>query len=120
MTISTASIQAAAVGEDVDLAGSWDKFWKALMGAGQVQGLFNVLAIVGVALIAWAIVKWAWDRRRGGGGGFGGGGGGGGITGALLVGVILAAPNLILPAVLNVLDLVIDAVVKIWQNNGVK
>jgi hypothetical protein len=118
MTISNAVIMAAP-GEDVDLAGSWTSFWTAIKqgGGANFTSLLNVLAIFGMCLVAWAIVKWAWDRRRGGGGGFGGGGSNG-VTGALLVGVVLAAPNFILPAVLSVLDLVIDAVMKIWDNNG--
>lgn len=118
MNILTASIRAAGSGQgtDVDLSGSWSAFWRALPGG--VSNLLNLLAIVGVALVAIAFIKWAWDRRRGMGGGFGGGGGSQGIVGAVIVGIVLAAPNLVIPAVLSVLDLLIDAVVSIWQNEG--
>lgn len=101
----------------VKLKESWTDFAAALPE--QVNSLLNLLAIFGMLLIAWAFIKWAWDRRKGGGMGMGGGGGGG-IVGALIVGIVLAAPGFVIPAVLGVFDLFINAVVSIWNDNKVE
>lgn len=100
----------------VDLAGSWNNFKDALGSTAGVGQLLNLLAIVGMALIAAAFLKWAWDRRKSGGMG----GGGNGMMGALIVGFVLSAPGFIIPAVLGVLDLLINAIVNIWNKNAVK
>lgn len=103
----------------VDLKGSWTKFENAVSSATGIGSLLNILAIFGMLLIASAFIKWAWDRRKSGGMG-GGGGGGGAITGALIVGIVLSAPGFVIPAVLGVFDLFINAIVSIWNNNKVQ
>lgn len=101
----------------VNLKGSWTKFEDAVSSAAGIESLLNILAIFGMLLIAAAFIKWAWDRRKSGGMG---GQGGGAITGALIVGIVLSAPGFVIPAVLGVFDLFINAIVSIWNNNKVQ
>lgn len=104
---------ATAAGANVDLSGAWKGLWTAItVGVG--DGLPRLMAAIGVALVAWAIVKWAWDRRRGGGAG-----GGGGIMGALVIGSILAAPSTILPIALVLVDGIANAGIKIWDSSNI-
>ena len=102
---------AMAAGDTVNFRESWSKFWSSLTSSTGIGGLFTLLSLVGMLLVAMAIIKWAWDRRRGGGGG-----GSGAIIGAVIVGALLSAPNLIIPIVLLIVDVVINAVAKIVTN----
>lgn len=94
----------------VDLSGQWALFTSSLKG---IQPLMNLLAVIGMIIVAWAFVKWAWDRRRGGGMG-----GGQGLSGALIVGLLLSAPGFVIPAGLGVFDIVINALVGIWNKTA--
>ncbi len=100
--------------EKIDLSSSWDDLWNAV-SAGVGPGLTRLLAVVGVALVAFAILKWAWDKRKGGGGM---GRGGGGVGGALIIGALLSAPDVLMPIALKLADGVINAVVQIWNNTN--
>lgn len=104
-----------AAAEKVDLSGGWDQFWSALKGASGMDQILNLMTIIGVIIVVFALLKWTWDRRRGGG--FGGGGGSGGVWGALLVGAVLTAPALLFPIMLTVLDVIANAVVSIWNKS---
>ncbi|MDU6150912.1 MAG: hypothetical protein E6640_01635 [Actinomyces urogenitalis] len=64
-----------------------------------MNGLFVLLACVGVGLIAVSIISIAWEKRRGGG--FGGMGGSGARLGWVIVmGAVFAAPKIIIPVLL--------------------
>lgn len=97
----------------VDLSTQWSTFTSAL---GPIKPLMNLLAVIGMLIVAWAFVKWAWDRRRGGMSM--GGGGGHGLSGALIVGLLLSAPGFVIPAGLEVFDVVINALVNIWKKTA--
>lgn len=88
---------------DVDFAGGWNKVWSAVSGV-MGQGLANLLTAIGVILIVAAIFKWFWDRRRGGGGG-----GGTPLVMAIVIGTILAAPQVVIPIFLKIVDWVANA-----------
>lgn len=94
---------------EVNLRGSWLKFWQAVTGG--YDGLINMMAIIGVALVVFALIKWAWDRRRGGSMGQGAQP----LWGALIPGAILAAPNVILPILLQILDWLANIVLSLVQ-----
>ncbi|GAB2733291.1 hypothetical protein [Nocardioides pakistanensis] len=99
---------------DIDLSGAWDKFWGAITAASGADQIINLLGIIGVALVAMALIKWAWDRRRGGGGGMGQQSSA--VWGALLIGAILSAPGVILPILLTFMDVIANAGISIWNN----
>lgn len=100
-------------GLGINLKGSWNEFAAAVNNATGIGSLLDLLAIVGMLIVAAAFIKWGWDRRKSGL--QGAGQGSGGLTGALIVGLILAAPGFVIPAVLGVFDIFINALVRIWN-----
>lgn len=93
------------MGNTVNLAAAWAGLWGKVSG-GSAAGLITLLTWVGVGMVAFAILKWAWSRRRGGAQA--------GLLGwPMFVGAALAAPNAVIPAVLWVIDLLANAVVNI-------
>lgn len=99
---------------NVNLKGSWDDFAQAVNNATGLGSLLELLSIVGMLIVAAAFIKWGWDRRKSGL--QGAGQGGGGLMGALIVGLILAAPGFVIPAVLGIFDIFINALVRIWNS----
>lgn len=95
-------------GRTVDTAGGWNRLSGAITSGW--SGLFTAAAIIGVALIVFALVKWAWERRRGGGMG-----NSGPMWGALLPGFILIAPLLLIPLVLNLFDFIANIAVQVFR-----
>ena len=73
--------------------------------------LTTLLTSIGMVLVAFAIIRWLWDRRRSGFQGnhsdpmwtFG-------------VGAVLAAPDVIIPLLLGLADLVTNTVVGLFRN----
>ncbi|XKH58638.1 hypothetical protein LG293_16435 (plasmid) [Citricoccus nitrophenolicus] len=96
----------AAAPAKVDLSAGWTKVIAALESGW--SGLLTALTFVGILLIVWALVKWAWDRRRGGGMQ-----GSGPMWGALIPGFILVAPKILIPFLLNLFDIVANLVLRL-------
>lgn len=88
----------------MDLVGGWDNLWNGITGSSNI-GL--VMAVVGVALIAFFMLKWLWQKRNGAGGGFPWIGVG--------LGAVLAGPEWLFPLLLRILQLIINIVVGIVE-----
>lgn len=84
---------------NLNLVTAWNTLWKQLTS--WAPGLGTVLAVLGLGIIAWFVVKWLWDKRRGGQGG-----GGGFPTMALILGLVLAGPTVTLPIVLSIAQVI--------------
>ncbi|GAA4033882.1 hypothetical protein GCM10023063_17180 [Arthrobacter methylotrophus] len=95
--------------DKVDLQGGWDAFWGAITTG--FPGITTLMTVVGVCLVVFALIKWAWDRRRGGGMGQGSQP----LWGALVPGAILAAPAVLFPLLLSILDFVANIAIKLAQ-----
>lgn len=97
---------------NVNLASGWSTLWSAISGAigTQVTGL---LTIIGVIIVVLAVGKWIFDKRRGGRVTEGTDR----ILWALVAGALLAAPQVIIPIFLNVLDAIINAILAV-ANTG--
>lgn len=98
---------AAPMASTVNLKGGWETFWDAITAG--FPTITNMMTIIGVILVVFALLKWAWDRRRGGGMGQGAQP----LWGALIPGAILAAPDMLFPILLGILDLVINVVISL-------
>lgn len=95
-------------GSTLDLSGAWSAFWRGIS-----SGLGNLpmaLAIIGMLIIVGGLVKFFWDKRRGGGGNTSQ------LAWTSIVGSLLAAPNLILPLLLGIIDLVVNMIVKLVKS----
>lgn len=95
-----------AAADTVDLAGAWSGLWGRVSGASGVSGLVTMMTWVGVAMVVFAIGKWAWSRRRGGAQA-------GQIGWPIFVGALLAAPNAVIPGVLWMVDLLVNAFINL-------
>ena len=120
MLTTLTTILASENGDTVDLRGGWESVWNGLKdGNPAFAGVMNLLTAVGAVIVVMAIAKLLWEKRRGSGGGGGmGGGKTDGIMWALALGAILAAPNLILPVLLTILDSVANGIASVFQNTA--
>lgn len=85
----------------VDLVGPWNELIGAIPG-----GFLNFLAIIGVALIVVGFATWAWQRRRGGGSSSN-------FVWMTIIGIICAAPKLLIPGVLKLIEYIFEAIGKL-------
>lgn len=101
----------------VNLRSKWNEFWGAFKDSTGMDQIIALASFIGVGLIAWSLLKWAWDRRRGQGGG---GRGGQGVMGSLVIGLVLIAPEILFPVALQIMDVIANAALKIWESSGGK
>ncbi|MGO1409798.1 hypothetical protein [Microbacterium sp.] len=87
----------------MNLAQGWTNIWNNLVPS----GLQTVLAVVGVAIIAFSLLGWLWSKRKAQGGN---GVASGFPVMAMVLGCLCAGPNVILPAVLAALGGLIDII----------
>ena len=94
----------------VNFQSGWSTVWKSVSGAVGAQ-LTTLLTAIGVVLVVFAIIRWLWDRRRSG---FQGNHSG--LLWTIGVGAVLAAPDVIIPLLLGLADLITNAVVGLFGN----
>lgn len=87
-------------GTHSSLASSWQTFWSGLTGNSGI--FFNVLGVVAAVLIVGVLVMWLFKKARGRSEGFGS------LGIWLIVCAFLAAPGIIIPAVLRIVDAIIN------------
>lgn len=87
---------------NLNLVTAWNTLWTQLTS--WAPGLGTFLAVVGLLVIVLAVGKWAWDKRRGNGGGSF-------PTMALIFGLLLAGPTIVVPVVLSILQLLFAIIV---------
>ena len=88
----------------VDLVKTWGTVWASVKHAGGYSQLSNVLTLVGTLLVVVSIARWIWSRR------------GSGhphphshVLWTMAVGALLILPDAVVPALLTVADVVINA-----------
>ncbi|WIB65535.1 hypothetical protein [Curtobacterium sp. MCBD17_040] len=89
----------------VNLSGSWSTLWGAISSATGWSHVQTFLSVIGVVIIIGSIAVYLFERRRGGGGRHMN------ILWAGLFGALLAAPSLIIPTALSLIDFVIGVLV---------
>lgn len=96
--------------DKVNLAGGWNTLWGAISGVvgGQVM---TILTIIGVIMVIASVAVYIFNKRRGGGVAQGLGS----VLWTLVAGALLAAPQVIIPLLLTLLDLVINALIAIFR-----
>ena len=88
----------------VDWVAAWTGMWGRIVGGADVADLVLVLSYVGVGFVVFAVIKWGWSRRRGSAQA--------GLLGwPMFVGAALAAPTVVIPAVLWLLQLPVNAII---------
>lgn len=97
----TSAVSLAPMG--ADFHSGWDKLWNTITGS--VPGLSGLIAMIGVALIVWAIGKWFWRKRTGGGADSSG------LLWTLAVGTIMVMPSAVVPLLLKFAEWAVNLVV---------
>lgn len=98
---------------NLNLVTAWNTLWTQLTS--WAPGLGTFLAVAGLLVIVITVGKWLWDKRRGGGaGGF--------PTMALIFGLLLAGPTIVVPVVLSIFQVLFAIVVSIigWFTSTIK
>lgn len=91
----------------IDFSGAWSRFWGAISGS--LGGLADLLAVVGMLMLVGAFFGWLMQKRKGGGFSQGASG----LVVTMLVGGILAGPNILIPIFLNLFDFAVNAAVSL-------
>ena len=89
----------------VDFVSAWSNLWAPVRSAGNGQ-FITILAMVGVALIVFSIFSFFWQRRRGGGMN-----GVGSQLVPLILGGLLAGPDVVVPILLWCAQTVVNVLV---------
>jgi hypothetical protein len=103
--------------DDVNFRGGWDAIIKALESATGSEALFEILSVAGVAVVVAAFVVSLIFNRRRGGNPFAGHGST--VVGAVVAAGLLAAPKVVIPALLWVVDVIGNAVIQAFRNSGI-
>jgi cell shape-determining protein MreD len=93
----------------VDLSGGWSTFWNAVTSSAGTP-LTGILSVLGVCVLVFTLASYFWQRARGQGHNDSGK-----LVWALAVGAVLAAPGVIFPLILGLMDMVANAVISIYQ-----
>lgn len=88
----------------IDLTGGWDTIWGAVSSTDPT--FFKVMTVVAVALLIGALIGFAWKKRNGGGNTKP-------LLWTIVVAAILAGPQVIIPIVLNIIEVLIDLIANI-------
>jgi len=110
--MSIAPVTVLASSGSLDLAGNWNTLWTSLTAATGFSHVQTLLAIIGLIVIVIAIGVYLFERRRGGGAKHIN------VLWAALAGALLSGPNVILPAILGLLDFVVNSIASGLTNIG--
>lgn len=83
-----------------NLASTWATFWNKI--SGPLGGLVTLMSFIGIVLLVYGIAKYFLDRRRGGANT-------GQLMWAIGVGALLVTPQVIIPLLLRLADLLVNA-----------
>lgn len=94
--------------DEFDLSGVWDTFWTAVTeSAGQS---FSVaLSVVGLMIVIGALLGYVWKRWRSTDARMGQ------LWLAILLGAVFAAPGILIPLALFLVDLIVNVGINLWN-----
>ena len=92
----------------IDLVGPWEKFWDVVSGA-LPDAVNTTIVLIGIGLILFTVIKYLWDKRRGQGGKASP------VWWTLAFGAVLLAPDVLLPLVLSIFEIVINLFLRLVQ-----
>lgn len=95
------------MGDRVDLRTPWNNVINGIAGTAG-QNLLTLLAAVGVLILVFALLSFFWQRRKGGGMS-----GMGSLTMPIIIGGILAAPRVVIPILLWLIEVAVNFILGI-------
>ena len=103
----TYPLVAAGGSTKIDLEGNWNDFWSQIVKDPDTQALLVKVGWIGALIAVSSILTFFWQKRKGRGGQ------GGGMSSvpvyAFVVGAILSAPGVMIPKILQLLDIALNA-----------
>lgn len=105
--------KAATANDPVDFSGAWDALWTAQSLSPEAERL---MTIAGGGLILYSIITFAWQRHRGRPDRGGRNNNGNGLAWTILIGCLLAAPEVIFPLLLTGVDTVANTVLNAMRS----
>jgi hypothetical protein len=94
----------------INLSGDWTSLWNPI--SSQLGPVMTILSWAGVLIVVGGVAKWAWDRKKGMPGRHGG------VLWALAIGALLAAPGVVIPIILGLADVVVNAIAGALGSSG--
>ena len=93
---------------DINLKDSWDTLWTSVtQGFGKAP---QIMTVIGLIVLVFALAKYFWDRRKNGSANAHP------VWSAIIVGGILAAPQVVFPVLLFVADGLANIGLALFQN----
>ena len=86
----------------INLANSWSTAWTAI--SGPLGAFASLMGVIGALMVVVGVAGYIWERRRGGGGSHSK------LIYTIVIGAILAAPGVVVPALLTAVDFLINAI----------
>ncbi|GAA4924896.1 hypothetical protein [Nesterenkonia rhizosphaerae] len=102
---------AASINQRTNFSDAWSRVWNAIVRGIGGDSLNLIMNSIGILLILAALIGYFWQHRRG----TGWGNGATGIVGAGVIGLVLLAPNIILPLALRIVDWVVNIVLRLFR-----
>jgi len=88
---------------NVNLSAAWTTFWSAI-NRGQISTLLTIVTVIGLIVMVSALLGFVFKKRRGGGGDTKG------LWWAIAIGALCSAPNVLIPVILKLIDLIVNIV----------
>lgn len=98
----------------VDLSGQWSKLWNLIKGVTGIGSWLDFFGLLGLACIIFALIRMFWSNYRHNTP-LKDGAKQASVLGSIIVGMIFAAPTIIIPLLLNLVDIVANAIIKIFN-----
>lgn len=93
---------------EVDLSGQWGTLWGAVKSA--IPSISTILGMIALVLVVVATISWVWGKRRNVRAGDNQP-----MIGAIVVACVFAAPDLVFPLLLTIVDGLANFAINITQ-----
>ncbi len=91
------------------MASSWSSFWSTVQSATGIGPFLQLLSFIGVGMLIFSLVTWLFALRRSGS--FKANADHHKLILGIIIGAVLAAPSVLVPAFLSLFDVIINFII---------